>query len=351
LTPLGSGAYVLKVSHEGKEAAAGRRVSSRARVAVFLFFILGVVLTACRSHPVHQPANTIYGGRFRFDIPTEFTLRGEGGFVKGVELIGVTLPAGPSLPAARAAFWKDHLAKVRRNSRSHDLPPIQEEGELRPGIPKLVYLGYAEVDLVHEALLTEPGRGVIVKAAWRESYKPEDRPAQKAERLHAFNEVVNAFSFLPPGYIAADPEAYYIKEGMVRITYPPSTMQNPEHYEIGFDGKTQRMKFNFDYDYPDEPSDNRPRLLERAAKTMAELAISARSLRSGHRVVGGFSGQESVLHIKDEKTLGLTWMYEPVAAEGFQPTITVKGESDDNDVPAVLALWDQILDSVQRLVQ
>jgi len=44
-------------------------------------------------------------------------------------------------------------------------------------------------------------------------------------------------------------------------------------------------------------------------------------------------------------------MYEPVAAaKGFQPTITIKGESDDSDVPAVLALWDQILDGVQRLV-
>jgi hypothetical protein len=300
---------------------------------------------------VHQPAKTIYGGRFRFDIPLEFTLRGEGGFVKGVELIGVTLPPGPTLPAARDAFWKDHLAEVRRNSRSHDLPPILEEGELRPGIPKLAYLGYAEVDLVHEALLAEPGRGVIVKAAWRESYKPADRPAQKAERLQAFNDVLNAFSFLPPGYAAADRDAYYIKDGMVRITYGPSTMQNPEHYEIGFDGQTQGMEFSFDYDYPDEPSDNRPGLLERAAKTMADLAIAGRSLRSGRRVVGGFPGQESVIRVKDDKKLALVWMYEPVAAaKGFQPTITIDGESKDGDVPAVLALWDQILDSVQRLV-
>jgi hypothetical protein len=142
---------------------------------------------------VHQPAKTIYGGRFRFDVPTEFTLRGEGGFVKGVELIGVTLPAGPSLSAARDAFWKGHLAEVRRQSRRHELPPILEEGELRPGVPKLVYLGYDEDDLAHEALLTDAGRGVIVSAAWRQSYKPEDRPAQKAERLLAFNEVVNAF--------------------------------------------------------------------------------------------------------------------------------------------------------------
>ena len=84
---------------------------------------------------MHQPTKTIYGGRFRLDIPTEFTLRGEGGQVKGVELIGVTLPAGPSLAAARDAFWKDHIAEVRRQTRRHQLPPILEEDELRPGLP------------------------------------------------------------------------------------------------------------------------------------------------------------------------------------------------------------------------
>ncbi len=300
---------------------------------------------------MHQPTKTIYGGRFRLDIPTEFTLRGEGGFVNGVELIDVALPAAPSLPAARDAFWKGHIAEVRRQSRRHELPPILEEGELRPGVPKLVYLGYDEDDLAYEALLTDAGRGVIVSAAWRQNYKPEDRPAEKAERLRAFNEVVNAFSFLPPGYAAADREAFYIKEGVVRITYAPSTMQHPEHYEIGFDGKTQRMKFSFDYDYPDEPSDNRPGLLERAAKAMLEWGTSGRSLRSRHRVVSGFAGQESVFHASDEKIVGFTWMYEPAAAaKGFQPTITISGKSKDGDVPAVLALWDQILDSVQRLV-
>jgi Tle cognate immunity protein 4 C-terminal domain len=324
---------------------------SGALVALFGLFVLGAVLTACRSHPVHQPTKTIYGGRFRLDIPTEFTLRGEGGFVKGVDLIGVALPAASSLAAARDAFWKDHLAEVRRQTRRHQLPPILEEGELRPAVPKLVYLGYDEDDLAHEALLTDPGRGVIVKAAWRQSYKPEDRPAENTERVQAFHEVVNAFSFLPADYAAADREAYYVKEGMVRITYAPSNMQHPEHYEIGFNGTTQRMKFTFEYQYPDMPSDNRPGLLERAAKAMLEWGRSGRSLRSGHRVVGGFSGQESVFHGSDEEIVGFAWMYEPAAAaKGFQPSITISGKSKDGDVPAVLALWDQILDSVQRLV-
>ena len=117
---------------EGKEAAAGRTVGSGAGVAVFRFFILGVVLTACRSHPVHQPTKTIYGGRFRLEIPTEFTLRGEGGQVKGVELIGVTLPAGPSLAAARDAFWKDHIAEVRRQYAA-ELVPYEPRSAARRG--------------------------------------------------------------------------------------------------------------------------------------------------------------------------------------------------------------------------
>ena len=111
------------------------------------------------------------------------------------------------------------------------------------------------------------------------------------------------------------------------------------------------MKFTFEYQYPDLPSDNRPGLLERAAQAMLEWGRFGRSLRSGHRVVGGFSGQESVFHGADEKIVAFGWMYEPAAAaKGFQPTITIKGESKDGDVPAVLALWDQILDSVQGLV-
>jgi hypothetical protein len=335
----------------GKEAAAIRKGGYRRRVALLGLFVLGAVLTACRSHPVHQPTKTIYGGRFRLDIPTEFTLRGEGGFVNGVELIGVTWPPAPSPAAARDAFWKGHVVEVRRQTRMHDLPPILEEGELRPGVPKLVYLGYADVDIAHEALLTEPGRGVIVKALWRQNYKPEDRPAEKIERLRVFNEVVNAFSFLPPGYAAADRDAYYIKEGMVRVAYAASSKQHPEHYEIGFDGKTQGMEFSFEYQLPDVGGSGRPSLVDRAAQAIAEWVSVGRSVRSGHRVVAGFSGQEVVIQTSDGHTVGFTWMYEPdAAAKGFQPTITIDGQSKDGDVSAVLALWEQILDGVQRLV-
>ena len=300
---------------------------------------------------MHQPTKTIYGGRFRLEIPTEFTLRGEGGYVNDVELIGVTLPPAPSLAAARDAFWKGHTADVRREPRMHELPPILEEGELRPGVPKLVYLGDSKDDLAYEALLTEPGRGVIVKALWRQSYKPEDRPAEKIERLKAFNDVVNAFSFLPPDYAAADRDAYYIKEGMVRIAYGASYMQHPERYGIGFDGKTQHMEFGFEYQYPDEPSDDRPGVLGRAAEAVTDWASVGHLLRSRHRVVGGISGHELVFQVSDGHKVGLMWTHEPgTEAKGFQPSISIDGSSKDGDVHAVLALWDQILDGVQRLV-
>ena len=109
---------------------------------------------------MHQPTETRYGGRFRLDVPTEFIPRGEGGgFVKDVELIGVTLPPAPSLTAARDAFWKTHLAEICHQPSRHERPPILEEVELRPGVPKLVYLGYDEDDLAHEALLTDSGGG------------------------------------------------------------------------------------------------------------------------------------------------------------------------------------------------
>jgi hypothetical protein len=335
---------------EGKEAAAIRRGYGR-RVALLGFFVLGAVLTACRSHPAHQPTKTIYGGRFRLDIPTEFTLRGEGGFVKGVELIDVTLPAGPSLAAARDAFWKDHMAEVRRQTRRHKLPPILEEGELRPAVPRVVYLGYDEDDLAHEALLTDPGRGGHREGGMAAELQAR-RPACREYRTRSGVQRGRECLFVPAARLrSADRDAYYVKEGMVRINYAPSNLQHPERYEIGFDGTTQRMKFTFKYQYPDMPSDNRPGLLERAAKAMLEWGRSGRSLRSGHRVVGGFSGQESVFHGSDEEIVGFAWMYEPVAAaKGFQPSITIGGKSKDGDVPAVLALWDQILDSVQRLV-
>jgi hypothetical protein len=300
---------------------------------------------------VHQPTKTIYGGRFRLEVPIEFALTGEGGFMNDVELIGVTLPAAPSLAAARDAFWKGHLADVRRQTRMHELPPILGEGELRPGVPELVYLGYTQDDLAHEALLTEPGRGVIVKALWRQNYKPEDRPADNAERLRAFHEVVNAFSFLPPDYAAADRDAYYINEGMARIAYTVSSKRHPEHYEIGFDGKTQGMEFSFEYQLPDVAGRDRPSLVDRVAQAVAEWASVGRTVRSGHRVVAGFSGQESVIQTSDGHSVGFTWIYEPAAAaQGFQPAITIDGQSKDGDVHAVLALWDQILDGVQRLV-
>jgi hypothetical protein len=230
------------------------------------------------------------------------------------------------------------------------LPPILDEGELHPGVPKLVYLGYDEDDLAHEALLTDPGRGVIVKALWRQSYKPENRPAENAERLQAFNDVVNAFSFLPTDYVAGDPNAYYIQEGVVRIPYTASNEEHEERFEIGFDGKTQRMKIGFEYEYREPRGDEHPGLLARVATTMAEWAFEGRSLRSRHRVVGGFSGEESVIHATEDHRLTFAWMYEPAAsALGFQPTITISGESDDGDITAVLSLRDQVLDPIQRL--
>jgi hypothetical protein len=244
---------------------------------------------------VHQPTKTLYGGRFRLDVPTEFTLRSEGGFVKNVELIGVTLPPSPSLAAARDTFWKSHIAELRQQPSRHERPPILEEGELRPGVPNLAYLGYDEDDLAHEALLTDPGRGVIVKALWRQSYKPANRPAENAEHLQAFSDVMKAFSFLPTDYVAAEPDAYYIKEGLVRIPYTASNAQHQERYGIGFDGKTQGMEFSFGYEYRKELEENQPGLLERTAKAIAEWSFSdGRSLRSRHRVVGGFSGQEAL---------------------------------------------------------
>jgi Tle cognate immunity protein 4 C-terminal domain len=300
---------------------------------------------------VHQPTKTIYGGRFRLEVPIEFTSRGDGGYLKDVQLTGVTLPPAPSLAAARDAFWKGHVVDVRRQGRAHELPPILDEGELRPGVPQLVYLGYAEVDLAHEALLTDPGRGVIVKAAWRESYKPEDRPAENAERLRALNEVVSAFSFLPPDYAAADPAAFYIKGGMVRLPYTASNEEHEERYATGFNGKTQGMEVFFKYEYREHTVANQPGLLERTASAIAEWAFDGRSVRSRHRVVGGFSGEESVLHAPKEHELTFRWMYEPApSAAGFQPSITIDAESEDGDIPTVLALWDQILDGVQRLV-
>jgi hypothetical protein len=301
---------------------------------------------------VHQPTKTRYGGRFRLDVPMEFTSRGEGGFVKDVELIGVTLPPAPSLTAARDTFWKGHIAEIRHQPSRHERPPILEEGELRPGVPKLVYLGYDEDDLAYEALLTEPGRGVIVKALWRQSYKPANRPAENAERLQAFNDVVKAFSFLPTDYVAAEPDVYYIKEGLVRIPYTASNVQHEERYGIGFNGKTRGMEFSFGYEYRKELEENQPGLIERTAKAIAEWTIfDGGSLRSRHRAVGGFSGQEAVFQTKKEHELNFTWMYEPgPGATGFQPTITITGESEDGDIPAVLSVWDQILDGVQRLV-
>ena len=190
-----------------------------------------------------------------------------------------------------------------------------------------------------------------MKALWRQSYKPANRPAENAERLQAFNDVVRAFSLLPTDYVAAEPDAYYIKEGLVRIAYTASNVQHEERFGIGFDGKTQGMEFSFGYEYRHEPVENQPGLLERTTKAIAEWAFEGHPLRSRHRVVGGFSGQEAVLHATKQHGLTFTWMYEPASgATGFQPTITIEGESEDGDIPAVLALWDQILDGVQRLV-
>jgi hypothetical protein len=324
----------------------------RVRGGITLLFVSALFL-ACRSHFVPQPTKPRYGGRFRFDLPVEFTLRGEGGHVKDVEIQGVTLPPAPSLEAARDSFWKQHIVDVRNKIRVHDLPPILDERELRPGVRRLSYRGYDEDDLGLESLLAVPGQAVLIKAVWRQHYKPAERPAQNAEREQAFNDVLNAFSFLAPDYFAGDPNAFYVKEGAVRIPYSASNVEHQERFEIGLDGKTEHMHFDFEYLFVERPShDKKPGLIARTANAMVEWAFAGRSIRSRHRVVAGFPGEESLLHATKEHKVSFTWMYEPANnAVGFQPTITITGESDDGNVSQVTALWDQTLDGIQRLMQ
>jgi len=301
---------------------------------------------------VPQPTKTWYGGRFRLDLPVGLTSRGQEAYVKGVELRGVTLPPAPTSAAARDAYWKQHVAEVREEYRSHKLPPILDEGTLRPGVPKLSYRGYDEDDLVLEALLTDERRAVLVIALWRQSYKLEQRPAQNAEREHAFNEVVNAFSFLPEGPVIGNADAFHVAGGVVRLPYPASDVDHPERLGMGFDGPTHWLKFDIEYVFIKERSDDdkRPGILQRVAHTVAEWPIVGHYIRSGRRAVAGFSGEESILRSKDDHTVRCGWMYEPAKdLAGFQPTIKISAESDDGDVGLTTDFWDQALVGIRRL--
>jgi len=240
---------------------------------------------------------------------------------------------------------------VREEYRSHKLPPILDEGTLRPGVPKLSYRGYDEDDLALEALLTDERRAVLVIALWRQSYKPAERPAQNAERERAFNEVVNAFSFVPPGPVANDADVFHVAGGVVRLPYSASDVVHEESFEIGLDGTTHRLKFDFEYLYvKDQSDDKQPGFLARAAKTVAECPIVGHPIRPGKRTVAGFSGEESLLHSKDDHSVSYGFMYEPAREQaGFHPTIKIVGDSDDGDVALTTAFWDQALSGIRRL--
>ena len=301
----------------------------------------------------HSPTKTCYGGRFRFDLPVAYTLRGEGGFVRDVEIRDVKLPVAPSSEAARDLFWTKHVAEVRDQYREHKLPPILDERELRPGVPRLSYRGYDEDDLVLEALPSSQGRAVLIRALWRQSYKPAARPTENAEREQAFDEVVKAFSFLPVGYVAPDPDAFYVKDGLVRIPYSASGLEHQERFEVGYDAAAHHVKLDFEYEYIEaQPRDKQPGFLERVARTMAQWPFVGSSLRSGRRVVAGFAGEESLLHVRDDHKVTYGWMYEPAKnLAGFQPTITITAESDDGDIAVTTALWDQTLAGIRRLAE
>jgi len=304
------------------------------------------------SRYVPQPTKTRYGGRFRFDLSVDFKLRGEGAHVKGVQVRGVDLPPAPTIEAACSAFWKKHLADVRAMERSDESSPMIEEGELRPGVPRLLYRGYGKNDLALETLLSDHQRAVLIVAEWRQSYKPEDRPAENAEHERAFNEVVNAFSFLSPGHAGTDVNAFYVEQGAVRLPYSASSVEHLEHFEIGLDHPTQSARFDFEYDYIKAPSDEKPPgFLARVANAVARSPGVSRPIRTGHRVVAGFPGEEAVLRSKDNNSVNYLWLYEPAEnATGFQPAIKIMMDSDDGDLTFTTGLWDQTLAGIQRLV-
>jgi len=193
---------------------------------------------------------------------------------------------------------------------------------------------------------------VLVIALWRQSYKPEERPAQNAERERAFNEVVNAFSFLPEGPVTSNADIFHVAGGVVRLPYSASDVDHPESFEIGFDGPTHWLKFDVEYRYIEErpDDDKQPGFLQRVAHTVAEWPIVGHSIRSGRRVVAGFSGEESILRSKDDHTVRCGWIYEPAKdLAGFQPTIKISAESDDGDVGLTTDFWDQALVGLRRL--
>jgi len=302
---------------------------------------------------VSQPSHTYYAGRFRLDLPIEFTRGGEEAYVRGIEIREVTLPSAPSEGAAREAFWKEHVAEVRKEYRSHELPAVLSEGEFRPGVPKLSYRGYTKDDLVLESLFCSQGRAALIHAEWRQSWKPENRPAQNAERERAFQEVSDAFGFLPPGHAASDRAAFYLEYGAVRIPYAASDREHPEKLGVVFPASSQEMKLSFDYQHPwDRPRDRPPGLLQRVAKTVAEWSIVGRPIRAGGRVVAGFAGEEAIVHSKDDNKMRFAWVYEPPdKAAGFQPTIKISADSDDSETATRTALWDRALDGIHQLNQ
>ena len=112
------------------------------------------------------------------------------------------------------------------------------------------------------------------------------------------------------------------------------------------------MTLTFEYVYLEPPpAGDRPGLGERVADGMGEYGVVGRSLRAGGRIVAGFSGEEAVIHATDDHKLSFLWMYEPdVDAIGFQPAITISAESHDGDVQSTIALWDQTVDGIHRMV-
>ena len=342
------------------DAAAGgtrpRRAPGGIRTAglIFIFLAGAACASNTRRSVVTEPLKTYYAGHYKFELPE--TLRrdpDEIAKVRGLRIRSVTLPPAQTGEQSRKAFWKKYLDDLREKPRGYDEPRVIQEDEVRPGTPRVLYRGGHRLDRVVEVLLADDSHGVLIKTEWSNYGDEAEHTSAGPDARRVLTEVLAAHRFLPPGYAPADPAWFYLPAGAIALPYSASDGGGEENLEILFLDAGKERKFSLESVYPWQGRDSsKPGFMARVAQTIGGWALGMRSIRTGHRTVAGFAGEEALLRSKTEdgEKLMFGWVYEPPEnAPGFQPKIVIELEAPATDLDGTLALWDQALDRIKRI--
>jgi Tle cognate immunity protein 4 C-terminal domain len=345
---------MIRRSSPPADAGPGRSGPAVQAVAVLLVFLAGAsCATTARRSVVNGPLRTYFAGHFKFELPASYQRDPDDvSKVRGLPIESVTLPSAATAAQAKAAFWQKHLAKLADQPKGYSEPIIIETNELKPGVPCVLTRGDHKLDRILEAFVADDDHGVLIKTEWSNYGDEAEQTSAGPEARQVLKDVVAAHRFLPSGYTPPDPDWFYLPNGAIALPYTAS-VNSQDELQILFVEPERGIKFSFEAIYPWRGRDsNTPGFLARTVSAVAEWAFGTRILRSGHRTVAGFPGEESLLRLKSEDgdQLMFSWVYEPAeSARGYQPKIVVQLESAAADAETKVAQWDQALDSIKRL--